>query len=106
MADMINPLHYRGDRQFEPIAVIEDWELNYNLGNALKYISRNGRKPGEDPTEGLKKAIWYLQREISKYEKTAADELEDATLAQCVRAIKDAAGFHEDLWDPTLGPTA
>ena len=71
MTDMINPTHYRGDRQFEPIAVIEDWGLNYRLGNALKYISRNGRKPGEDPREGLKKAIWYLEREIAAYEEPA-----------------------------------
>ncbi|QBP06052.1 hypothetical protein [Synechococcus phage S-B68] len=106
MADMINPHHYRGDRKFEPIAVIEDWDLNYNLGNALKYISRNGRKPGEDPTEGLRKAIWYLEREIGKYERTAEDELEEATLEQCVRAINEAATQVVDLWDPTLGPTS
>jgi len=65
MTDMINPSHYHGDRKFEPIAVIEDWGLNYRLGCALKYISRNGRKPGEDPCEGLRKAIWYLEREIA-----------------------------------------
>lgn len=62
--DSINPSHYHGERRFEPIEVIEDWDLNYRLGNALKYISRNGRKPGEDQAEGLSKAIWYLQREI------------------------------------------
>ena len=67
--DNVNPNHYRGDRQFEPIAVIEDWGLNYRLGNALKYISRNGRKPGEDPREGLKKAIWYLEREIASLDR-------------------------------------
>ena len=82
MTDMINPNHYRGDRQFEPIAVIEDWGLNYRLGNAVKYISRNGRKPGEDRIEGLKKAIWYLEREIealkpSQYSVTYQDVLED-----------------------------
>ena len=82
MTDMINPSHYRGDRQFEPIAVIEDWNLNYRLGCALKYISRNGRKPGEDPIEGLKKAVWYLEREIaalrpSQYSVTYQDVLED-----------------------------
>ena len=71
MTDMINPLHYRGDRKFEPIEVIEDWGLNYRLGNALKYIARNGRKPGEDPREGLKKAIWYLEREIASLDDTA-----------------------------------
>jgi len=68
--DAVNPSHYRGDRKFEPIEVIEDWNLNYRLGNALKYISRNGRKPGEDPREGLRKAIWYLQREIDSLEDT------------------------------------
>lgn len=82
MTDMINPNHYRGDRKFEPIAVIEDWGLNYRLGNAVKYISRNGRKPGEDRVEGLKKAIWYLEREIaalepSQYSVAYQDVLED-----------------------------
>ena len=84
MTDMINPNHYRGDRQYEPIAVIEDWGLNYRLGNAVKYISRNGRKPGEDPREGLRKAIWYLEREIaalepSQYSVTYQDVLEETT---------------------------
>lgn len=65
MTDMINPDHYKGDRKYEPIAVIEDWGLNYRLGNAVKYLSRNGRKPGEDPREGLRKAIWYIEREIA-----------------------------------------
>jgi len=82
MTDMINPTHYRGDRKYEPIAVIEDWGLNYRLGNAVKYISRNGRKPGEDRIEGLKKAIWYLEREIealkpSQYSVAYEDVLED-----------------------------
>lgn len=72
--DFINPDHYRGGRQFEPIAVIEDWGLNYHLGSALKYISRNGRKPGEDPREGLRKAVWYLERLIEKY----TEEIEQA----------------------------
>ena len=63
--DNVNPDHYRGNRKHEPIDVIEDWGLNYRLGCAVKYISRNGRKPGEDPREGLKKAIWYLEREIN-----------------------------------------
>ena len=65
MTDMINPDHYKGNRKYEPIAVIEDWGLNYRLGNAVKYLSRNGRKPGEDPREGLRKAIWYIEREIA-----------------------------------------
>ena len=69
--DAINPNHYKGGRKFEPIEVIEDWGLNYHLGNALKYISRNGRKPGEDPREGLSKAIWYLERLHDEYTEAA-----------------------------------
>ena len=81
--DHINPSHYKGDRQFEPIDVIEDWGLNYHLGNALKYIARNGRKPGEDPRQGLAKAVWYLERLMDKYteeqaQASDADELIDA----------------------------
>jgi len=75
--DNVNPDHYKGDRQFEPIAVIEDWNLNYRLGNALKYLSRNGRKPGEDPREGLKKAIWYIEREIASLDAPSGSYVPD-----------------------------
>ena len=73
--DNINPSHYRGDRNHEPIDVIEDWGLNYRLGNAVKYIARNGRKPGENPVEGLKKAIWYIEREIQALEKPSQHQV-------------------------------
>ena len=107
MTDMINPDHYKGDRKFEPIEVIEDWGLNYRLGNALKYISRNGRKPGEDAREGLKKAIWYLEREIQAQTSQPAypapdyDEVYEFFLENEVPF--DASG-NIDLWDDALGP--
>lgn len=56
-----HPSHYIGNR-LECIDVIEDFKLNYNLGNALKYILRSGKK-GDRVTD-LKKSIWYIQREI------------------------------------------
>ena len=80
--DHINPSHYKGDRKYEPIDVIEDWGLDYHLGNALKYIARNGRKPGEDRQRGLSKAIWYLERlkdQLAEEAQCAADA--DALLA-------------------------
>ena len=129
MTDMINPAHYRGDRKFEPIAVIEDWGLNYRLGNALKYISRNGRKPGEDPREGLRKAIWYLEREIAALDKpsqyTSSDVQYEDVLEYYTQSIDldeawpdpvpfDAADSVNDFWmdnpdyvtgwDESLGP--
>lgn len=56
-----HPEHYnRG--AFETIDVIEDWGLNFNVGNAVKYISRYAHKG--KPKEDLRKAIWYLEREI------------------------------------------
>ena len=65
--DPVNhPSHYTEGRKYEPIKVIEDWKLDYCLGNALKYISRAGRK--QDAVEDLKKAVWYIQREITKLE--------------------------------------
>lgn len=65
--DVINsPSHYAEGRKFEPIAVIEDWGLNYHLGNALKYISRAGRK--DEITQDLRKAVWYIERYIAEQE--------------------------------------
>ena len=93
MTDMINPDHYRGDRQFEPIEVIEDWGLGYHLGNALKYISRNRRKPNEDPVEGLRKAIWYLEREIKLIE--ALGDIEEEEVPFEGESYPDS--FYEEL---------
>lgn len=56
------PSHYCEGRKYEPIDVIEDWNLGFHLGNALKYISRAGRKQNE--VEDLEKAVWYIQRYI------------------------------------------
>ena len=65
--EMINhPQHYNQGK-FEAIDVIEDWKLNFNLGNTVKYISRAGHK--DDIIQDLKKALWYLDREIKRLEK-------------------------------------
>ena len=60
MTDMINPNHYRGDR-VRADRCDRGLGLNYRLGNAVKYISRNGRKPGED-REGLKRLSGGLRQ--------------------------------------------
>ena len=52
-----HPNHYAAGRKYEPIDVIEDWELGFCLGNAVKYISRAGRKDPSTHVEDLKKAI-------------------------------------------------
>lgn len=66
MNDNVNhPSHYT-DGNIEVIDFIEDKKLNYHLGNAVKYISRAGKKDPEKYTEDLQKAVWYLQREIDR----------------------------------------
>jgi hypothetical protein len=70
--EMVNhPEHYSfGDENiYEVIKVIDAWQLNFCLGNAVKYISRAGKKSKEKELEDLKKAIWYIQHEIEKLEK-------------------------------------
>ena len=70
--DAVNrPSHYAEGREFETIDVIEDWGLGYHLGNAVKYISRAGRK--DDILQDLKKAQWYLTREIENLELERAE---------------------------------
>lgn len=65
--EMINhPQHYNMGK-YEAIDVIEDWKLNFNLGNTVKYISRAGHK--DNIIQDLKKASWYLNREIERLEK-------------------------------------
>ncbi len=63
-ADVVNhPAHYTFGK-YEVIDVIEDWGLNYRLGNALKYLARSNHKG--DKINDLNKAVWYINREIEK----------------------------------------
>ncbi len=70
MSDPITaPSWYVEGRNFEPRLVIRDWELSYEAGCALKYISRLGRKGDErDAIEDCRKAIRYLEFEIEARE--------------------------------------
>ena len=68
--DLINqPPHYTSGT-IEPISVIEDWSLGFCLGNVVKYVRRAGLKG--DRLEDLKKARWYLDREIKKLESSSS----------------------------------
>lgn len=60
-----HPQHYNVGK-YEAIDVIEDWNLNFNLGNAVKYISRADHKGNK--YQDIEKAIWYLQRELQRGE--------------------------------------
>ena len=62
--DLVNkPPHYT-DGGVDTLKFIEAKDLNYRLGNVVKYISRAGKKIGSDPVQDLEKARFYLEREI------------------------------------------
>ena len=65
---MHNSNYYGGNNTFEPIKIIDHYDLNFDLGNVIKYILRAGNKPGEDKLKDLKKAYDYLGHEIEKLE--------------------------------------
>ena len=60
-----HPAHYT-DGNIEVIDYIEDKKLGFCLGNAIKYISRAGKKDRSKEIEDLEKAIWYINRRISE----------------------------------------
>jgi hypothetical protein len=67
LADNVNsPAHYKAGG-IETIDFIEAKRLGYNLGNVIKYVSRADHKGNK--LEDLKKAQWYLNREIANMEK-------------------------------------
>jgi len=64
--DKVNHPSYYNTGTIEPIDVIHDWDLGFNLGNALKYISRAGKKDVNTSNQDLEKAIWYIKDHISR----------------------------------------
>lgn len=71
--------HYADGREYEPVDVIRDWGLNFNLGNAIKYISRAGRKGNyRDTIDDITKAIDYLDDERAYIMMKHLEEISNA----------------------------
>lgn len=67
------PDHYGGEvNPFEPIKIIEHYDLNFNLGNVIKYVLREPFKG--TPLDDLKKAYTYIGFEIRRLERAATKE--------------------------------
>lgn len=66
VADKFNPSYYISNG-LESINVIEAFNLGFQLGNAVKYILRAGKK--DSAIDDLKKARWYLDRQIANLER-------------------------------------
>lgn len=63
MSNVSHPKHYNQGK-IEVIEFIEDKQMGFHLGNAIKYISRAGKKDPSKTVEDLQKAIWYIERQI------------------------------------------
>jgi hypothetical protein len=63
-----HPRHYNGHPSgVECITIVE--HMTFNVGSAIKYAWRAGLKPGADTATDLRKAVWYLQRELERLGK-------------------------------------
>ena len=60
----VRPDYYNPDSDYEPRKVIKAWGLDWNLGNALKYIARCGKKANHSTLLDLEKAMTYIGFEI------------------------------------------
>ncbi len=69
MMDINHPEYY-AKNGFEAIDYIEAHNLNFNLANVVKYITRAGHKSGEDTVTALEKARWYINHEIERIKET------------------------------------
>ncbi len=82
-----HPAHYGGaDDPFEAIKVIEAWGLGFNLGNAVKYLARAGKK--WDRVDDLRKALFYIRREIGSFPRLVGVDTE-ANLQAALKRIAD-----------------
>jgi|GEM_PF-1830053 len=70
MSDTVNHPAYYVDGNIEVIDFIDDKNLGFCLGNAVKYIARAGKKDPNKTIEDLRKAVWYINHEIEKLEKS------------------------------------
>lgn len=66
-----HPEYYGGEENpYEVIKIIEALDLDFHLGNVLKYIARAGEKDRDTALEDFKKAKWYIERKIQLLEST------------------------------------
>lgn len=65
VSNVEHPAHYNIGK-IEVIDAINEWRLDFDLGNVVKYVARAGHKDTEKTVEGLKKARFYLDDGISR----------------------------------------
>lgn len=68
VSNVEHPAHYNIGK-IEVIDAINEWRLDFDLGNVVKYVARAGHKDPTKTVEDLKKARFYLDDEISRLTK-------------------------------------
>lgn len=90
--DVVNhPSHYT-DGKIEVIDFIEDKGLGFCLGNAVKYISRAGKKYPDKEIEDLEKAIWYIKRRIKELKSGEPEKINER-----LEEMIEKEGLNKDL---------
>jgi len=98
--DPVNhPSHYTGfSNGAEVIDIVEN--LTYNRGAAVKYLARAGKKAIADELEDLKKARWYIEREIDRLEPapevTDTDLRDSALITAAIKATEHLLSMWND----------
>ena len=107
MKDVYNPDYYKTGK-IEVSDFIEDKEFNFFLGNVVKYVSRAGKKDGNSAIQDLKKAQWYLNKEISRLETkdltVTLDNVEDNVVETAT--ISNVSETEESKWFGENDPRA
>ena len=85
----INHPDYYNSGGIEAADFIDAHNLNFNLGNVVKYITRAGKKQGEDAATALQKAQWYLNRELARVQT-------EGRIEQALAGMRPAYHLPED----------
>ena len=70
-----NAMHYESTGDYDVIDFVQDYKLNFNRGNVIKYIARAGKK--DDELQDLLKAKDYIEREIQYVRDLRNKEVQD-----------------------------
>lgn len=73
-SEVNHPSHYASGK-IEVIEAIEDWKLDFPLGNAVKYVARAGKKDPAKEIQDLEKAVWYIRRKIEILSSTKTGDI-------------------------------
>lgn len=95
MDNVNHPAHYTAYKGIEVIDLTE--QLNFNRGNAVKYIARAGLKDPSKEIEDLQKASWYLNREIQRIQNNEFEEKAALVEEQYQTSVKAMADYRDPV---------